>query len=67
MKYRPAKPQAHRHGKPTGNAQRGAVEVVNFGDAPIGAKTISRGDVSAYRGHSAHRRQTAEVDAARSK
>ena len=39
------------------------VRVINQGDEPIGAKTLDRKDVSAYRGHAGHRNQTTEVDA----
>ena len=57
----PAKPRAHRHGKATANAQTGVVKVIGAGTDPIGATTISREAVAAFKGK--QRRQTATRDA----
>jgi hypothetical protein len=61
----PPKPEAHRHGKGTGNAQTGAVEIVGPGTEGLGDRVVSRSGVSAFGGHSAHRGQSSDVDAGR--
>jgi hypothetical protein len=54
----------HKHGKPKGNAQVGAVQIIGAqADAPVGAKTVRRADVAALKTHSGARNQTSSLDA----